>query len=379
VAQHCTESSLDIVFIGLSITSSWGNGHATTYRSLIKGLDQRGHRVTFLECDRPWYADNRDAPKLPYCATHLYKDFDELTIRFGEQVRKADVVIVGSYTADGIEVSEWVQREAMGVKCFYDIDTPVTLARLRTDACEYLTSELIPGFDLMLSFTGGPTLDRLESEFGAPRARALYCSVDVEQYRPLHLQRDIDLGYMGTYSEDRQPCLDKLLNGPARYLKDKRFMVVGAQYPQELQWPENVERLSHLSPDKHAAFYSRQRCTLNITRADMRAAGYSPSVRLFEAAACATPIISDEWPGIEDVLTPDHEVMIARTSRDVIGYLDRDASELRRMGSAAHERVLDEHCSSCRAIELERYIEEVQRGSAPAHVRVPTFGAALSR
>ncbi|HEU4604594.1 MAG TPA: hypothetical protein VFS24_21650, partial [Steroidobacteraceae bacterium] len=288
MAQHFIESSLNIVFIGLSITSSWGNGHATTYRSLIKGLHQRGHRVTFLECDRPWYADNRDAPKLPYCTTHLYQDLAELRSRFQGQVRNADVVIVGSYAADGIEVCEWVQQEATGVKAFYDIDTPVTLARLLSDACEYLDTDMIPGFDLMLSFTGGPTLDRLESEFGAQRACALYCSVDVDQYQPLHIERDIDLGYMGTYSDDRQPSLELLLNQPAKQLADKHFMVVGSQYPKDLRWPRNVQRVSHLPPDQHARFYSRQRCTLNITRADMRAAGYSPSVRLFEAAACAT-------------------------------------------------------------------------------------------
>jgi spore maturation protein CgeB len=367
VAQHCTESSLDIIFIGLSITSSWGNGHATTYRSLIKGLSQRGHHVTFLECDRPWYADNRDAAKLPYCTTHLYRDVPELIARFREHVRRADVVIVGSYTVDGIQVCEWVQEEAGGVKAFYDIDTPVTIGKLKTGTCEYLSRELIAGFDVMLSFTGGPTLDLLESEWRAQRARALYCSVDVDLYRSLHLEREIDLGYMGTYSDDRQPGVDELLNGPARALPNKRFMVVGSQYPQELQWPENVERISHLPPAEHARFYSRQRCTLNITRADMRAAGYSPSVRLFEAAACATPIISDAWPGIEDVLTPAQEVLVARTSAEVIKYLEMDDMQLRRVGLAAHERAVEEHCSSCRAQELERYIEEVQ-----AHARADT-------
>lgn len=369
MARHFTDSSLEFVFIGLSITSSWGNGHATTYRSLIKGLHQRGHRVTFLECDRPWYADNRDAARLPYCTTHLYRDLEELNTRFKDCVRKADAVVVGSYTADGIEVGDWVQQEARGVRAFYDIDTPVTLARLRAGTCEYLSTEAIPGFDLMLSFTGGPTLERLEREFGAQRARALYCSVDVEQYRPLEIERDIDLGYMGTYSDDRQPSVEKLLNEPARQLADQRFMVVGSQYPRELDWPRNVECIPHLPPDQHAKFYSRQRCTLNITRADMRAAGYSPSVRLFEAAACATPIISDDWPGIEEVLAPQEEVMIARTSDDVMRYLQRDGSELRRIGLAARERVLEEHCSSCRALELERYVEEAQLASMQANVK----------
>ncbi len=357
--------SIDIVIVGLAITSSWGNGHATTYRSLIKGLHQLGARVLFLERDQPWYADNRDAPRSPYCETQLYSDLDDLRRRFAARVQSADAVIVGSYVQDGRAVCDWVLEHACGVRAFYDIDTPVTLARLRTDECDYLRADQIPSFDLMLSFTGGPILEQLESRFGARRAAPLYCSVDVDAYRPQAVQQSIDLGYMGTYSPDRQPGLETLLNAPARELSSRGFLVVGAQFPRSLQWPRNVRRVEHLAPSEHARFYSQQRYTLNVTRSDMRRAGYSPSVRLFEAAACGTPIISDDWPGIAEVLTPGQEILIAAGASDVIRILEEvSESDRQRMARAARERVLAAHSGAQRAAELERLLDAARRAGS---------------
>jgi spore maturation protein CgeB len=357
-----SSESMDFVFIGLAITSSWGNGHATTYRSLIKGLSRLGHRVLFLEQDQPWYADNRDAPRLPYCQTELYTNLQDLRARFASEVRNADAVVVGSYVSNGIQVADWVIDEARGVRAFYDIDTPVTLGCLRTDSCEYLGSDQVSQFDLMLSFTGGPTLQKLESLYGARRALPLYCSVDSDAYHPQNLRRDIELGYMGTYSADRQPALELFLNEPARSFPTRKFMVVGPQYPQDIEWPGNVRRRDHLAPQEHAAFYGAQRFTLNLTRADMREAGHSPSVRIFEAAACGTPIVSDAWVGIEEFLAPGEEILIARSSEDVVSYLqDTSAAEIESLSRRARERILDAHTSDCRARELIEYVHGSSR------------------
>lgn len=371
--------SIDIVFIGLAITSSWGNGHATTYRSLLRGLHQRGHRILFLERDQPWYARHRDAPQLECCDTQLYTDVRDLRARFEERIRTADAVVVGSYVADGRDICDWVLEQAHGVRAFYDIDTPVTLSALRSDTCEYLRADQIPHFDLMLSFTGGPTLQRLEASFGARRARALYCSVNVEQYCPQPGPKSFALGYMGTYSHDRQPSLERLLNDTARRLPAQRFAVVGAQYPAHLRWPGNVERMDHLPPQEHAGFYGRQQFTLNLTRADMRKAGYSPSVRLFEAAACGTPIISDPSPGLEQVFVPGEEILLARDSDEVIGYLlQLGPAERRRMASQARDRVLSAHSSAHRAAELERYLAAARSDAAHTSVRGNTLSSAAA-
>jgi spore maturation protein CgeB len=354
-------SRLSIVVLGLSITSSWGNGHATNFRAPLQALDRRGHDVLFLERDVPWYAEHRDLPAPPYGRTVLYDSLEQLRDEHVDAVRDADVVIVGSYVPDGVEVGRWVQSTARGVKAFYDIDTPVTLAMLDRGECEYLVPELIPGYDLYLSFTGGPTLERIECELGSPRARPFYCLVDEAAYAPAEVERRWTLGYLGTWSADRQPVVDELLVSPARSLPAESFVVAGPQYPADIAWPDNVERIEHLPPAEHAGFYNAQSLTLNVTRVDMVRAGWSPSVRLFEAAACGVPVVSDWWEGLDAFFLPDKEILIARSAADVVRHLSSlDEDRRREIGEAARTRVLSEHTAEHRADELERYVEEVR-------------------
>jgi len=352
--------SFDIVIIGLSITSSWGNGHATTYRSLVGALAVRGRRVLFLEHDVPWYAENRDMPQPFGAVTELYFSFDDLVARFESAVSAAPLVIVGSFVKEGARVGQWVTSVAQGRTAFYDIDTPVTLAQLEAGERQFITPELIPRYNAYFSFTGGPVLDRLQSHYGSPMARALYCSVDPSRYFPDPHAISWDLGYLGTYSEDRQPSVDALLLEPARRWRAGRFAVVGAMYPTDIEWPANVETEVHLSPDRHRAFYNSQRFTLNITRVDMKRAGFSPSVRLFEAGACGTPIISDYWSGLDEFFRPGEEILIAHNPEDTMRHL-RDIPDEHRaaIGLAARKRVLAEHTAAHRARQLETYLAEM--------------------
>ena len=346
-----------IAILGLTITSSWGNGHATTYRGLVRGLVRRGHSVLFLERDKPWYAEHRDLPAPPYGDTHLYGSVEELSARWGQRIADADLVLVGSYVPDGVAVCALVQHQARGTTAFYDIDTPVTLAALAAGTCDYLTPELLRGFGLYLSFTGGPTLQYLEATLGARAARALYCSADPDIYRPEPgAEASWDLGYLGTYSDDRQPPLERLLCDPARAWPDGRFIVAGPLYPDGIAWPGNVERTAHLPPAEHRGFYTAQRFTLNITRADMIRRGYSPSVRLFEAACCGVPIISDAWPGLDAFFRPGEEILVAETAADVLATLrTMPDAQRRKIGAAARLRVLGAHTGDHRAAELEAY------------------------
>jgi spore maturation protein CgeB len=353
---------MNIVIAGLSITSSWGNGHATTYRALVGGLASRGHRVLFLERNAPWYAENRDLPEPPYCRVQLYERTEDLQRTHARAIADADLVIVGSYVPDGVAVADAVLNLAGGATAFYDIDTPVTLAALERGNSSYLERRQIPGFDLYLSFTGGPTLQRLEREFGARRARALYCSFDAEVYFPEpQVERNCDLGYLGTYSADRQPALEALLIQPAMRWPQGRFVVAGPQYPAAVSFPSNVQRITHLAPRAHRQFYNRLRFTLNVTRRDMVQAGYSPSVRLFEAAACGTPIVSDAWAGLGTLFAPGRDILIASSAGDVCGYLmDLPEAERARIGMNARERVLQAHTSRHRAVELEGFVAEAR-------------------
>ncbi|MDF2812678.1 MAG: glycosyltransferase [Microvirga sp.] len=346
-------SGLRVVVLGLSLSSSWGNGHATTFRALLKAFAARGHDVLFLERDVPWYAAHRDLIDPDYCSLAFYASLSDLE-RFREAVGTAHAVIVGSYVPDGVALGQWVQETANGVVAFYDIDTPVTLAKLKRGECEYLNPNLIQNYDIYFSFTGGPTLDVLMDCYGSPAARTLYCSVDPKDYPVLDRQKRWDLSYLGTYSPDRQPTLERLLIEPARRASELRFVVAGPQYPANIDWPTNVERIDHVPPGEHATFYAQSRFTLNVTRADMIRAGFSPSVRLFEAAACGTPVISDRWEGIETLLSPDREIVLAHTTDQVLSVLrtwaeDRSAE----MGRAARRRILAEHTANHRACSLE--------------------------
>jgi spore maturation protein CgeB len=353
-----SQAKLDVVFIGLTITSTWGNGHATTYRALLKELRKRGHRITFLERDVPWYSENREFSELPYCDIGLYSSLDELKERYADRVRQADFVIVGSYVPDGTAVGEWVTATARNGKAFYDIDTPVTLTALQSDRCEYVSRALCQRYDLYLSFTGGPTLDYIEKQLRAPRARALYCSVDPTLYFPEERPQKWDLAYLGTYAADRQPALDELLRSVASLHPEKRFAVAGPQYPKEIVWPENVLRIEHLPATEHRAFYNSQAFTLNLTRADMRKAGYSPSVRLFEAAACGVAIMSDEWPGLNEIFTPGTEILLVRNIADVTSNMQMAPEERFRLAEKARQRTLRFHTAGVRALELESYLVE---------------------
>jgi spore maturation protein CgeB len=351
-----------VVFIGLSITSSWGNGHATNYRALAAELHARGHEVMFCERDVPWYAAHRDLPSPPYAELCLYQDLGELRRRAGEAVRCADLVIVGSYVPEGVAVAEWVLDTATGAVAFYDIDTPVTLAKLAGNDHEYIAPWLIPEFDVYLSFTAGPALDRLQNGYGARRALAFHCLVDPAAYQPQTVEMRWDLGYLGTYSEDRQPGLETLLIAVARAAPERRFVVAGPQYPAGVNWPANVDRIEHLAPPEHPAFYAAQRFTLNITRAEMRRLGWSPSVRLFEAAACSSAIISDRWAGLDDVLAPGREILLADTTAGVLRVLRETSEQTRRaLGEAARRRVLAHHTAAHRIDLLER---ELRAGAA---------------
>jgi spore maturation protein CgeB len=353
---------LEIVIIGLSFTSSWGNGHATTYRGLVKALARRGHRVVFLEHDVPWYARHRDLAKPHGAEVALYSDTGDLIHRFKDTVRRADVVIIGSYTYDGIAIGEWLMNVATGVTAFYDIDTPVTVAGLAQHTTDYVSPDLVKAYHLYLSFTGGPMLDQVSAHYGARMVRPLYCAADPDLYYPEEASTTWDLGYMGTYSIDRADAFDRILLEAARRWQHGRLIVAGPMYPEQTLWPANVTYVEHVAPHEHRPFYVSQRFTLNLTRQPMLQAGYSPSVRLFEAAACATPIISDRWDGIDHFFEPGSEILVADGATESLEYI-RGMPESQRaaIGRRARKRTLAHHTSFHRALELEGYIAELEK------------------
>lgn len=360
---------MKIVIYGLTITSSWGNGHATTFRSLAKALSARGHNIHFVEKDVEWYGSNRDLPRPGFCSVQLYSDWEQDAKCILEASADADVIVIGSYFPDAIALTRDLLSEDRGPLLFYDIDTPVTMAHLRRDGrTEYLDSGLIPNYDAYLSFTGGPALTELEQRFGSRWAVPFYCSVDIDSYRPTSSREAFrcDLSYLGTYARDRQTKLMKLMGEAAELAPHRKFLVAGSQYPNDIMWGPNVGRMVHIAPPEHPAFYSSSRFTLNLTRDDMVAAGYSPSVRLFEASACGAAILSDTWPGLEDFFTPGEEILLPADEYDVTAILDGLSDQERiRLGHRARERIMDEHTSTHRAQQFEWIVNQINQRRFP--------------
>jgi spore maturation protein CgeB len=324
----------------------------------VKALHERNHHVVFFERNQTWYALNRDLPRPDYCEVRLFDDWASILPAVRFELNDCDVALVGSYFPDGVRAIEEVLESSAPVKAFYDIDTPITVANLRSGGADYITTEQVAGFDLYFSFTGGPLLRKLESEFGARRAVPLYCSFDPQEYFPCGVSSryQCDLSYMGTYAADRQPKLDRLFIEPASALPGMNFLLAGSQYRSEIEWPQNVRHIHHLSPKWHPDLYSSSRLTLNLTREEMVAAGFSPSVRLFEAAACGAAIVSDRWPGLETFFRIGEEILVADNSQQLISLLKIDDSYLRTIGQQARDRCLREHSASQRAEEFERYV-----------------------
>jgi spore maturation protein CgeB len=304
-------------------------------------------------------------PEPPFCEVRIYESWPEVVSEARRELMDCDVAMVGSYFPDGVAAIDEVLDSRAPAKIFYDIDTPITVAKLRAGDAEYISRQQVPGFDLYFSFTGGPMLRELESRFGAARAVPLYCSFDPDRYRSCPVARfQCDMSYMGTYAPDRQQKIDEFLCEPARHLPEKKFIVAGPQYPPNIRWPRNVRRIIHLEPKFHASFYSSSRLTLNVTRREMVLAGYSPSVRLFEAAACGTTIVSDNWTGLDTFFVPGKEILLPDAPADAVRYLSgMEDSEIKRIGRNAQERVLAEHTAQRRAQQFEGYVSGVLKRS----------------
>jgi spore maturation protein CgeB len=360
---------MKFVVFGLTISSSWGNGHATLWRGLSRALHRKHHEVIFYERDVPYYAGARDYYEIPGGTLVLYNEWEEVQSRALRDIADADVAMVTSYCPDAIEAAAMVVQARRALSVFYDLDTPVTLGRLRRgEMASYIGPDRLSEFDLVLSYTGGHALDELRDRLGARLVLPLYGHVDPQMHRPVcpveHYRAD--LSYLGTFAADRQQALQDFFVEPARMRPEQRFLLGGAQYPDDFPWCANMYFVRHLPPSEHPGFFSSSRLTLNVTRRDMAEMGWCPSGRLFEATACGTPVLSDAWDGLDAFFTPGDEILVARNTHEAVNALDLGEGELRRVAAAARERTLAEHTSERRADDLLRAVER-------AHARPPVL------
>jgi spore maturation protein CgeB len=305
---------------------------------------------------------------LPGGRLELYGSWQEIRDKARLDAIEADAVILTSYCPDARDVTRLILDCSSALHVFYDLDTPITLASLRAgETVPYIGRNGLGDFDLVLSFTGG---ERVFREFrqlvGARRIEALYGHVDPDIHRPAPSQPHYraDLSYLGTYSRDRQETLDALLVAAALSRPDLRFLIGGAQYPADFPWSPNIYFVRHLPPSEHAAFFASSRLALNVTRKAMVEMGWCPSGRLFEAAACGAPLLSDAWDGIEDFFEPGSEILLAGSKQDVLAALELDGRELGRIAGRARERTLEQHSSAKRAQQLVDLLESSAQRTA---------------
>jgi spore maturation protein CgeB len=346
---------MHFLIFGLTLSSSWGNGHATLWRGFLKALAAQHHTVIFYERDVPYYAENRDGWEPPAgIALRLYDNFDDIRQEAADVLEHTDAAIVTSYCPDGPRAADLV-RDSRTTKLFYDLDTPVTLRALEQGVrVSYLPPDGLRGFDLVLSYTGGRALTELRTRLGAERVAPLYGWVDPEVHRPapaIDIFRGA-LSYLGTFAPDRQAALGELFLKPAAQLPNDRFVLGGAAYPDAFPWSPNLFFVRHLPPSLHCEFFCSTRATLNITREAMAAYGFCPSGRLFEAAACGAPLFSDTWEGLDSFFVAGEEVVPVRSTGDVLAALSLSDQELHRIANAARERTLSRHTAAHRAAEF---------------------------
>lgn len=360
---------MKITFFGLTLSSSWGNGHATPLRAVIRALARLGHAITFYEKDVPYYARHRDLGTPGFCTLKLYEDWLHVRREALADARASDVIVTTSFLPDGAAILDELLPLERPLRVYYDLDTPVTLARFNSGGgVEYVIPAQLRAFDLVLSFTGGRALEELRDQFGVRHAHALHGCVDPDvHYRIKPASRfAADFSYLGTYSADRQDKLDRLFFGAAHRLPERKFLLVGSLFPEGLAWPQNVWYKPHAEPPDHPEFYSSCRVTLNITRGDMAAYGHCPSGRFFEAAACGTPLISDSVPGLEEFFAVGREILLADTTDEVVAALQLPAEELAAMAARARARTLEEHTGEVRARQMLAAFAAARRPAAAA-------------
>lgn len=347
---------MKLVIFGLTISSSWGNGHATLWRGLCRALAKRRHQVVFFERDLPYYAQHRDLHELPDGELILYNEWSDIRYTASRYLSKADVAMVTSYCPDGVVAGDLVLDSGATLRVFYDLDTPVTLAQFEAwGHVDYIGPRGLGDFDLVISYTGGRSLERLQRVLGAKRVAPLYGSVDPEVHRPASSDARFRgaLGYLGTYAADREDVLRKLFVEPAKRMSESRFLLAGPKYDAGFPWQPNIFYFAHLPPADHSAFYCSTRLTLNVTRKTMAETGYCPSGRLFEATACGAPVLSDWWEGLDRFFEPNREILVASVTEQALAALNSSPRELAQIAEAARERTLAEHTSTARVIELE--------------------------
>jgi spore maturation protein CgeB len=356
---------LNIAFFGSSLVSAYWNGAATYYRGIVRALHQRGHRVTFYEPDAYGRQEHRDMADPDWARVEIYPgDSEGAALRAVEKARGADLVV----KASGIGVFDPLLEQAVldlqgseTLVVFWDVDAPATLDRIEQDALDPFR-ELIPRYDLVLTYGGGEPVIRAYEGFGARSCVPVYNALDASTHYPVPSDPRYagNLGFLGNRLPDREARVEEFFLHAATALPDRTFLLGGSGWGDK-RMPGNVHYVGHVYTRDHNAFNSTPTAVLNVNRESMARYGFSPPTRVFEAAGAAACLITDQWEGLELFLDPGSEVLVARTGEDVAEHLRALSPEdATRIGSAAQRRILSEHTYDHRAAQVEALLHGVR-------------------
>lgn len=346
---------------GSSLTSSYWNGAATYYRGIYKSLHALGFDITFAEPDIYRRQQNRDMATIPYAQVIVYQspsDIPELL----QQAREADLVI--KHSGVGAE-DELLEREVL--RCasrttrvaFWDVDAPATLARVEQSTDDPFR-DLIPQYDYIFTYGGGPPIVQHYLHLGARNCNPIYNALDPETHHPVAKDPVMacDLAFVGHRLPDRERRVQDFFFRAAALAPEMMF-ILGGEGWGGCSLPQNVRWIGHVGSGDHNRINCSARMILNINRESMASVGFSPPTRVFEAAGAGACLITDEWTGVEHFFAPNHEILVASSAEEVVGYLRNMApAQTEQIGRAMRSRALRDHTYALRAVQFQNFLEE---------------------
>jgi spore maturation protein CgeB len=350
-----------IAFFGSSLVSAYWNGAATYYRGIVRALHERGFDVTFYEPDAYERQAHRDLPDPSWARVVVYPADGEDGVRQClDEARGADIVV----KASGVGVFDELLQAAVpaiarpgATTIYWDVDAPATLERLDADPADPLRA-LIPRYDLVLTYGGGPPVVDAYTALGARACVPIYNALDTSTHFPVppDPRFSATLGFLGNRLPDRERRVEAFFLDAAARLPGDTFLMGGSGWDDK-PVPANVRYVGHVYTRDHNAFNCTPQAVLNISRDSMARFGHSPATRVFEAAGAGACLITDRWEGIEAFLEPDTEVLVAGSGEDVAACIQALApGRAAAIGEAARRRVCAEHTYAHRAAQLERLL-----------------------
>ena len=348
---------MKIAFYGSSLVSSYWNGAATYYRGLLGALAQRGWDILFLEPDAFERQQHRDIDPPDWAEVMVWDNSVEGCTAAMSRAAEADVVVKASGVGvfDDVLLSVFDRARSDALTVYWDVDAPATLSEVKA-APDHPLRGVLPRIDHVLTYGGGDPVVQAFRALGARECRPIYNALDPATHHAVapDARFSADLALLANRLPDRECRIEQFFLEPAASLPQRRFLLGGNGWGDKAV-PANVRAIGHVGTAEHNAFNCSPLAVLNVARDSMAEVGFSPATRVFEATGSGACLITDHWEGVEQFLTPDVEVLVARDGQDVAAHLASLTPErARAIGQAARARVLADHTYAQRAALVDR-------------------------